>query len=274
MESEERNPLIKPLLFYVVLLAVVAALPTLGKQFYMASVFGAHMLYMAIIFVIWLFYKEEGKQFYWGKRHHMALGMIMGFSLISVPFVSSVFAEWVFVEGLVSNVAIVLGLLLLLQILVAIGEEISFRGYIYRNLRHTIGHRYAMLSSSMMFALIHLPSMLFFLRIKSVSGGIMLITLTMTSVLLTLLYVQYGLAASIGFHLTWNFFQYHVYSLQQPDMPGILNLIHVESNPTLITGGIYGPEAGLMGLALICIGILFLNLAEKVVNRAPELECG
>jgi hypothetical protein len=80
----------------------------------------------------------------------------------------------------------------------------------------------------------------------------MLLTIAVAEILLAICYLYDGLSMSIGFHFTWNFFQYHVYSLRQ-DFGGILK---ITSDNQLITGGSFGPEAGLLGLGVVILAFI------------------
>jgi len=74
-------------------------------------------------------------------------------------------------------------------------------------------------------------------------------------------YVLTGeLAIPIGIHVTWNFFQGTVYGLPVSGMDFGISLLAVEqSGPALVTGGSFGPEAGLLGVSASLVGIALVG---------------
>ncbi|WDC84502.1 hypothetical protein PL321_01700 [Caloramator sp. mosi_1] len=67
-----------------------------------------------------------------------------------------------------------------------------------------------------------------------------------------------NLMMAIGYHLTWNYFQDNVFGLpvsgQSPN--GIIKVSNLKDN--FITGGAFGPEAGILSTIVIILGFLFV----------------
>jgi len=76
------------------------------------------------------------------------------------------------------------------------------------------------------------------------------------------------LSTAIGLHVTWNLCQGAVFGFPvSGDKEGASLLGIQQGGPTLMTGGAFGPEAGLMGVLASLAGIVLLLLWS---SRARE----
>ena len=68
---------------------------------------------------------------------------------------------------------------------------------------------------------------------------------------------------AIGYHLTWNFFQGNVFGLSVSgiDGQGIITVLNIKDN--IVTGGAFGPEAGILTTIVIIFTFLFINRYAK-----------
>jgi hypothetical protein len=150
-----------------------------------------------------------------------------------------------------------------LQLFVALGEELSFRNYLYEELQKATGNKtVAAIVSSAGFTALHLPSM-FLLDIPALPAVMGLTTIFIASLVMTLLYERYGILAAVGFHFFWNFLQYHVFGLGLGHaLPSALNTEF--AGDVLLTGGAFGPEASLPGLLVI---VVFLAIFWYVYRK-------
>jgi membrane protease YdiL (CAAX protease family) len=153
-----------------------------------------------------------------------------------------------------------------LQVIVAVVEELTFRGFILQNSmssNKTLG----ILWASVLFALSHMPTIW---AITVITGTpfvlifIMLGFLFSASIFLSFLVIKTkSLWVSIGFHLSWNFFQYYIYGLTGN---GVLIFTPLPGYD-IIHGGSLGPEAGLVALIIIiCCILLGYYYIKKELN--------
>jgi len=104
--------------------------------------------------------------------------------------------------------------------------------------------------SSFLFSILHIPSILA-IGLEKSNTVIMFLTIFTAGILLALMYLKGGLKMSTGFHFSWNYFQYHIYSLRSGF--GIYSVTVIKPE---FTGGYAGPEAGILGILALLIGIL------------------
>jgi membrane protease YdiL (CAAX protease family) len=149
-------------------------------------------------------------------------------------------------------------------------EEILSRGYHLINLAEgfnhkIIGRRWALTLSffitSLIFGLLHLGN--------PNATWISTLNITLAGVFLGLGMVLTGsLAIPIGLHITWNLFQGSVFGFPVSGVKTGVTLIATElTGPQWLTGGLFGPEAGVLGLAAMVIGsiitILWLRRSQR-----------
>lgn len=245
------TPLVKSILLYLMMVGLVAisiaALPV--SQIYI------YLVYIIIIIVV--YYYNDG--ILWGKRS--LPGVLLGSFMMAVVFSGEIAAGWVEVGGFDFK-PVELLLFLVLQFLVAIGEELSFRGYILKNLMDYSGRKMGIFLSSFMFSAIHIPSVVYY-GLDSLRSITALVVVGMLGAILALLCLEYGLLSAIGFHFSWNFLQYNIFTLNQAQ-PGLILSRVLE--PNILTGGSYGPEAGILGFVLA-----FLTLAILIRKHSKSL---
>lgn len=150
---------------------------------------------------------------------------------------------------------------LILFILVGFAEEIYGRGFIMSVLKQTKKLPLIIIISSIIFSLLHSSN--------SGIGIIPYINLFLVGFLFAYIYIKSGsIWMSIGYHITWNYFQGNVYGFKVSGMNtrGIISTIYDKNN--IFNGGKFGPEGGLFVTAVILAGFLFVKLYYK--NKAYD----
>jgi membrane protease YdiL (CAAX protease family) len=157
------------------------------------------------------------------------------------------FQSWGWAERGVLATAV--GVLLMLLAFVAVGfyEELLFRGYYLQNLKDGINPTIAVLATSAAFGLAHLGNLNASLTstIGIFAAGLFLAFAWLRTRSLWL---------PIGIHIGWNFLQGPVFGYEVSGNPTPSLVRHVVNGPELITGGAFGPEAGLLVLPAMALG--------------------
>lgn len=208
-------------------------------------------------------------------KSDMVFGILLGFVLMAGLF----FAEWgaglLAVEhkrwdGAVAITAVYnVSISLLFFIVAAANEEIVFRGYLIPNLEEEINKIAAVIVSSLVFGAFHV--------LNPHANLIAIINIALAGAVFAYAYLSSGnLWLPIAFHFAWNFFQGAVFSLPVSGlvMRGLL-ITHPRPGFDLITGGAFGPEAGLSGFIALVLACVCLRLWSRAgVQDAGRSEAG
>jgi membrane protease YdiL (CAAX protease family) len=206
----------------------------------------------------------------------LGFGLVLGAVLMGLIFTFEVGAGWVTVTGTFHSqlpdllpgtslprlpFGVALSVSLLLFIAVGIGEEFFSRGYHLKNLAEGLGFTkpkgavlVATLISSVIFGLMHAGN--------PNANVISTFNLFLAGLFLAVGYILTGeLAIPIGLHITWNFFQGNVFGFPVSGTDAGATFIAIEQGgPPLVTGGAFGPEAGLIGIAAMILGSILIIL--------------
>ncbi|MDP3058816.1 MAG: type II CAAX endopeptidase family protein [bacterium] len=213
---------------------------------------------------------------YWtliDKKHFSAIGIIspwragianllwgslLGITLVSLGVALLFllgFASW---RGLViaGNPALAWGIGVLTFAMVAVGEEIFSRGYAVKTLMPHFGVNGSILLSALLFSALHIAN-------PYVSWLPMLNVFLMGLLLGWTFWRTGSLWFSIGLHWTWNIAQGIIFSLRVSGLetPGIMHV--AVDGPTIITGGNFGIEGGIIVTGLILIGFLAVEMYSR-----------
>lgn len=179
-----------------------------------------------------------------GAARGVAGGIVLGALLFSVVFTFLALGGYVQQQkfggfiGLPSQLAATFA--------AAIGEELVFRGAIFRIADERLGTAAALLVSSILFGLLHAAN----------PGATLLSTAAIAIEAGALLGVAYAASRSlwlpIGLHFGWNFTEGGVFgtAVSGGQSHGLIE--SVLSGPTFVTGGAFGPEASVIAVA-VCV---------------------
>lgn len=246
------KPIINSFLMYLLIVGLLTVNLYLVSDFPQSS----YIIYIVLILVVYY----SSKSLSWGER--LVPGLLYGAALIGLVFSIEIITGWVSVERFDFNPGFLIPVLIF-QLLVAAGEELSFRGYILKNLTADTGIKNGIILSSFMFSAMHLPSFIFY-ELDISRGAIAFIVVGLLSAIVSIIYLNYGLWSAISFHFAWNFLQYNVFSLSE-NQQGIMIISYAVRN--LLTGGNYGPEAGILGFIVVFSGlVIFIKKYTKSLS--------
>lgn len=196
----------------------------------------------------------------WLKK--LAFGLLIGAILASAVFLIQIISGWAILtgreqEGATSLFSGLLVIVLISGVGASITEELTFRGYILQNLSEDWGVAVGLILSSFIFGYAHFLNPHFSLLIG--------LNLTMAGALFAYAYLRSGsLWLPIGLHFAWNFFEGFIFGFPVSGIgAGEVSLLSSKAiGPAFVTGGVFGPEGGLVGVAVYLIGFLILRMVR------------
>ncbi len=173
------------------------------------------------------------------------VGLGIAFCMMGTIFLIHLAAGWLILEGwgweqLRWPVAL-RGVLLSLALYLLVGfqEELLFRGYQLQNLIEATNLPLGLIASALLFAAAHLanPS----------ASWLAFLGIALAGLLLAFAWLRTrSLWLAIGLHTGWNFFEGTLFGFPVSGLDGFHLIRHHVRGPTLLTGGAFGPEAGLV----------------------------
>lgn len=141
---------------------------------------------------------------------------------------------------------------LILFIFVGLNEELFSRGYCMMVLNQTGKKWVPVVVSSIIFSAMHLGNP----NVKILG----LFNIFLVGILFAYMAVKTNnIWMPIGYHITWNYFQGNVFGFQVSglDSTGLYGIKVLNDN--LLTGGAFGPEAGILASLVLIAGIIVLK---------------
>ncbi|MGB5873415.1 MAG: type II CAAX endopeptidase family protein, partial [Bacteroidota bacterium] len=196
----------------------------------------------------------------------IGIGFLLGFLMVAGIFLVEYGLGYVEIarrELVLGDAVLAVGSSLALFAVVAFAEEALFRGYIFQTTIQAITFLPAMILFSTLFALAHWGN-------PNVSAG-GIVNIAVAGVWLSFAYMKTrSLWLPFGLHWGWNFSMTTVFSfptsgLTHPDQQ--LFLLE-QSGPEWVTGGAFGPEAGV--LATIALVLCTWHILKSKLYATPE----
>ncbi|MEW9671538.1 CPBP family intramembrane glutamic endopeptidase [Ammoniphilus sp. 3BR4] len=147
---------------------------------------------------------------------------------------------------------------MLLYVLVGFSEELFFRGYVMRTLEST-GYRKP---------IIYFVSAILFSIVHGANPNVSLIGLLNVGLVGLLFAYMFDITENlwmpIGYHITWNYFQGAVFGfpVSALKLEGLYQTEIIKGKEWL-SGGEFGPEAGILATLLILANYVFIKFMIK-----------
>ena len=180
------------------------------------------------------------------------LGTALQLAILAVLWL----AGWLTVERSGSQ-PLELSVAVLSWLVISFNEELAFRGYILQRLARAWGLPAAVIVSSLLFAMVHVlnPNVQPLAMVSLFVAGLLLATAYL---------VSRSLWLPIGLHIGWNLTEVILLGFPGSGSPDPALVRSVVSGPELLTGGAFGPEGGLVGLAATVMGIVILFIGYRI----------
>lgn len=141
-------------------------------------------------------------------------------------------------------------------VVVAIGEEMIFRGYVLNNLLYSFDKRIALIISGVVFALFHSmnPSVSWISILNIFAGGILLGAIYL---------YRKNIWMPIGFHFAWNFVQGPIlgFPVSGLNFPSLFS--QTTSGSQIFHGGAFGFEGSVIQFLVCILGMLWLSFVKQ-----------
>jgi hypothetical protein len=136
---------------------------------------------------------------------------------------------------------------------VAWSEELGFRGYILQNLGEGMGIVWAIAMSCILYGLMHMSN-----PNSTLLSGVLIAVIGYLRIFGWLRTGQLWL--SMGMHAGWNFFQGPIFGFGVSGVASKQLVKHSLSGPKWITGGPFGPEAGVVVVPVVLLALMVMFL--------------
>jgi len=190
-------------------------------------------------------------------------GIAITLAIMGLIFVAEWGVGWLTIEGYawefepLSRFSLDLAIIIIVFIIVGWQEELLSRGYWLQNFAAGLNLFWGVLLSSSLFALAHFNN--------PNASWVAVLGLVLSGLFLAYAYLRTRqLWLSIGLHIGWNFFEGPFFGFPVSGLTEMPRLIRqTVQGPELITGGAFGPEAGLILLPALALGAVLIYLYTR-----------
>ena len=134
----------------------------------------------------------------------------------------------------------------------AAGEELLLRGYLFAVLRESIGWRWTLIATSIIFGLLHVPN-------PGADAESVLLVMLAGFFLGSILLATKSLYAAIMVHFAWNWTMAALLHTPVSGIPIIApDYRVVDAGPDWLTGGAWGPEGGLAAALSMFVVVVYI----------------
>ncbi len=205
-----------------------------------------------------------------GWWRDIALGFGLGMLLQSLILGVELVLGWVQINGLgwdqFRNFPISIAASVVAMLAVGVTEETAMRGYVLQTIERGWGLVPAVIISSSILGLLHLINP----TAEGWAAWVAPFSLSLAGLLFAMAYLaRRSLWLPIALHMSWNLFEYNIWSLTGTRLDGANVLATNITGPALFVGlpnSSFGPEVGLLGILAMLLGIVLLW--RFVNNRA------
>jgi uncharacterized protein len=200
----------------------------------------------------------------------LAFGIALPALQMSLIFAVEWSFGWLTVDGWSASslgwgaVLVELGVLFAAFCVVGWQEELLTRGYWLQNLIDGLNLPAAVVISSIVFALLHLanPNPSFMAVVGLTAAGLFFAYSYL---------VTRQLWLPIGLHIGWNFFEGPVFGFPVSGLAQFFSLLNTSRHgPELITGGAFGPEAGLIQYPVLLLAVWLIHRYARQRVQNPS----
>ncbi len=198
--------------------------------------------------------------------YNLLAGIIITFIMMGLIYLIMWLSGWIEFEGFAwqnaQPAAVIANTLLIFLAFVLVGwnEELLSRGYHLQNLADGLNLTWGVILSSAVFGVLHLAN-------PNATW------LSAAGIFLAGLFLAYGylrtrqLWLPIGLHIGWNFFEGTVFGFPVSGMEFYHLIQHTVGGPQLWTGGAFGPEAGLVMLPALAVGMIMVYTYTEISRK-------
>jgi membrane protease YdiL (CAAX protease family) len=195
-----------------------------------------------------------GLQLEWRLLLDLLVGLAISFVMMGLIYLGMYRMGWIHFEGFAWQsqppLTVLANFLLILFIFIVVGwnEELLSRGYHLQTLASGLNLTWGVILSSAVFGLLHI--------FNPNATWISVVGIFLAGLFLAYAYLRtQRLWLSIGLHIGWNFYEGVVFGFPVSGL-AVYPLTRITvSGPSLWTGGAFGPEAGLVVLPALAVGV-------------------